>query len=63
MLGGPVKKDLRAFPPRFEILPLIATAMNGIRDVHKACAVMAASAPSQSVQWREMITSVVCGQP
>jgi hypothetical protein len=35
---GPVKKDLWAFPPRFELLPLIASAMNGIRDVHKACA-------------------------
>jgi hypothetical protein len=35
---GPVKKDLQAFPPRFELLPLIVSAMTGIRDVHKACA-------------------------
>jgi hypothetical protein len=35
---GLVKKDLLAFPPTFELLPLIASAMNGIRDVHKACA-------------------------
>jgi hypothetical protein len=35
---GPVKKDLQRFPPRFEILPLIASAMTGIRDVHKVCA-------------------------
>jgi hypothetical protein len=35
---GPVKKDLQAFPPKFELLPLIASAMNGIRDVRKACA-------------------------
>ena len=35
---GPVKKDLQAFPPKFALLPLIASAMNGIRDVHKACA-------------------------
>ena len=35
---GPVKKDLQAFPPRFEVLPLIASAMNGIRNAHQACA-------------------------
>jgi hypothetical protein len=34
---GPVKRDLQAFLPKFELLPLIASAMNGIRDVHKAC--------------------------
>jgi hypothetical protein len=36
--GLPVKRDLQAFPPSFELRPLIAGAMNGIRDVHKACA-------------------------
>ena len=35
---GPVKKDLQATRPSFELLPLIAIAMSGIRDVHKACA-------------------------
>jgi hypothetical protein len=35
---GPVKKDLQAFPASFEVLPLIASAMDGIRDVQRACA-------------------------
>jgi hypothetical protein len=35
---GPVKKDLQSFLPSFEVLPLIASAMNGIWDVQKACA-------------------------
>jgi hypothetical protein len=35
---GPVKKDLQSFPARFEVLPLIASAMDGIRDVQRACA-------------------------
>lgn len=35
---GPVKKDLQSFPASFEVLPLIASAMDGIRDVQRACA-------------------------
>jgi hypothetical protein len=38
---GPVKKDLQTFSERFEVLPLIASAMDGIRDVQRACAEIA----------------------
>jgi hypothetical protein len=35
---GPVKADLNAMPPKFGLLPLAAEAMDGLRDVHQACA-------------------------
>lgn len=34
---GPVKADLRAMPPTFGLLPLAAEAMDGLREVHRAC--------------------------
>jgi hypothetical protein len=43
-LGAIVKKDLQAFPASFEVLPLIASAMDGIRDVQRACAEIALDA-------------------
>jgi len=39
--GAIVKKDLQKFPETFEVLPLIASAMDGIRDVQRACAEIA----------------------
>jgi hypothetical protein len=36
--GSPVKKDLWSFPASFEVLPLIASAMDGVRDVQRLCA-------------------------
>jgi hypothetical protein len=39
--GAVVTKDLQSFPESFEVLPLIASAMKGIRDVQRACAEIA----------------------
>lgn len=39
--GAIVNKDLQAFPASFEVLPLIASAMDGVRDVQRACAEIA----------------------
>lgn len=34
---GPVEADLRAMPPTFGLLPFAAAAMDGLREVHRAC--------------------------